>query len=274
MSLTDRDVAMIGVGVMGEAILSALVQAVDPSQVRVTTHTSAHARTHEEKYGVRAAASNTEAVSGAGTVLVAVKPKDFAAVLQEIAPSLEPDAVVISVAAGLPTSFLEQHLDRDLPVVRVMPNTPVTIGQGVCVLSGGSHATAAHLGQVAELLAKTGTVLQVQEQYQDAVTSISGSGPAYVFYIIDALAEAGVLGGLPREMSQQLAAATVAGAGAMAAESAEHPVVLREKVSSPAGTTVTGVRQLDDHGVRSGVIAAAEAARKRSEELGRSLADG
>src|SRR5699024_5681858 len=149
-----------------------------------------------------------------------------------------------------------------------------TIGQGVSVMSGGAHATEAHLDQVAELLAETGTVMRVDEQYQDAVTSISGSGPAYVFYVIDALAEAGVLGGLPRAMSQQLAAATVAGAGAMAAQSGEHPVVLREKVSSPAGTTVNGVRQLDDHGVRSGVIAAAAAARRRPEQPGRSLGEG
>lgn len=274
MALKDRDVAMIGVGVMGEAILASLVQAVDPQRVRVTTHTPANAQAHQQTYTVRAVESNTEAVRGAAAVLVAVKPKDFAAVLQEISPALEPDAVLISVAAGLPTSFLEKHIARKLPVVRVMPNTPVTIGQGVSVMSAGSHATEAHLDQVAELLAETGTVLRVDEQYQDAVTSISGSGPAYVFYVIDALAEAGVLGGLPRDMSQQLAAATVAGAGAMAAQTGEHPVVLREKVSSPAGTTVNGVRQLDDHGVRSGVIAAAEAARRRSEELGRSLGEG
>lgn len=274
MALKDRDVAMIGVGVMGEAILASLVQAVDPQRVRVTTHTPAHAQAHQQTYGVHAVESNTEAARGAGTVLVAVKPKDFAAVLQEISPALESDAVVISVAAGLPTSFLQKHIGRNLPVVRVMPNTPVTIGKGVSVMSAGAHATEAHLDQVAELLAETGTVLRVDEQYQDAVTSISGSGPAYIFYVIDALAEAGVLGGLPRAMSQQLAAATVAGAGAMAAQSGEHPVVLREKVSSPAGTTVNGVRQLDDHGVRSGVIAAAEAARRRSEELGRSLAEG
>src|SRR5699024_3931026 len=148
------------------------------------------------------------------------------------------------------------------------------VGQRVWVMTLGPTATAPHLDQAAVLRAETGTVLRVAEQSQDAVTSISGSGPAYVFYVIDALAEAGVLGGLPRAMSQQLAAATVAGAGAMAAQTGEHPVVLREKVSSPAGTTVNGVRQLDDHGVRSGVIAAAEAARRRSEELGRSLGEG
>ena len=265
------DVALIGVGVMGEAVLSSLLTVVDHERVRISDGRPEHGRERAAAHGVRWVEQNAETVDGADAVVLAVKPKDVAAVLAEIGPVLGPDTLVVSIAAGLPTAFIESRLDAPAPVVRVMPNTPATIGQGVSVMSGGTHATGEHLDQVTELLAGTGTVLRVPESDQDTVTAISGSGPAYVFYLIDALAEAGVLGGLSRATALELATQTVAGAGAMAAASEEHPVVLREKVSSPAGTTVAGVRALDEHGVRAGVVAAVEAARARSVELGRSL---
>lgn len=265
------DVTLIGVGVMGEAVLTSLLSVTGAERVRISDGRPDHGRERAEAHGVRWVERNAEAVAGAGVVVLAVKPKDVARVLAEIGPALGPDALVVSIAAGIPTGFIESRLDGPVPVVRVMPNTPATIGQGVSVLSAGQHASEEHLDLVAELLAGTGTVLRVPESEQDAVTAISGSGPAYVFYLIDALAEAGVLGGLSRATALELATQTVAGAGAMAAASDEHPVVLREKVSSPAGTTVAGVRALDEHGVRAGVVAAVEAARARSVELGRSL---
>ncbi len=266
-------VALIGVGVMGEAVLTSLVTVTGADRIRITDGRSAHGRERAAAHGVQWAGSNAEAVAGAAVVIIAVKPKDVATVLAEIGPELGLETVLVSIAAGIPTAFLESRLDRPVPVVRVMPNTPATIGAGVSVMSPGSHATDAHLDQVAELLSGTGTVLRVPEADQDVVTAISGSGPAYVFYLIDALAEAGVLGGLSRATALELATRTVAGAGAMAAASEEHPVLLREKVSSPAGTTVAGVRALDEHGVRAGLVAAVEAARTRSIELGRALAD-
>ncbi|WP_147918664.1 pyrroline-5-carboxylate reductase [Ruania zhangjianzhongii] len=265
------DTALIGVGVMGEAVLTSLLTVVDPAQVRISDGRPEHGRERAAAHGVRWVEQNVEAVACADVVIVAVKPKDVAAVLAEIDPVLGPEVLVVSIAAGIPTAFIESRLEAPVPVVRVMPNTPATIGQGVSVMSPGSHTTDSHLDQVAQLLSGTGTVLRVPESDQDAVTAISGSGPAYVFYLIDALAEAGVLGGLSRATALELATRTVAGAGAMAAASGEHPVVLREQVSSPAGTTVAGVRALDQHGVRAGVVAAVEAARARSVELGRSL---
>lgn len=265
------DVALIGVGVMGEAVLTSLLTVVDAQRVRISDGRPEHGQERAAAHGVRWVKQNAEAVAGVDLVVLAVKPKDVAGLLAEIGPALAPHTLLVSIAAGIPTGFIESRLQHEVPVVRVMPNTPATIGQGVSVMSAGTHATGEHLDQVAELLRGTGTVLRVPESDQDAVTAISGSGPAYVFYLIDALAEAGVLGGLSRATALELATRTVAGAGAMAAASEEHPVVLREKVSSPAGTTVAGVRALDEHGVRSGVVAAVEAARARSVQLGRSL---
>lgn len=265
------ETALIGVGVMGEAVLTSLLTVVVPAQVRISDGRPEHGRERAAAHGVRWVEQNAEAVDGAEVVVLAVKPKDVAALLTEIGPALAPDALLVSIAAGIPTTFISSRLEAPVPVVRVMPNTPATIGQGVSVMSAGAHATDSHLDRVAELLSGTGTVLRVPESDQDTVTAISGSGPAYVFYLIDALAEAGVLGGLSRATALELATRTVAGAGAMAAASEEHPVVLREKVSSPAGTTVAGVRALDEHGVRAGLLAAVEAARARSVELGRSI---
>jgi pyrroline-5-carboxylate reductase len=206
-------------------------------------------------------------------VVLAVKPKDVAALAEVLAGHLEPGALVVSVAAGITTAFLQDRLPPGTPVVRVMPNTPATIGQGVSVLSAGAHAGPDHLDAVTDLLAGTGTVERVEERYQDVVTAISGSGPAYVFYVIDALAEAGVLGGLSRDFALELARRTVLGSAAMAVSSGEHPAVLRERVSSPGGTTVAAVRELDARGVRAAFVAAAEKAWLRSAELGEQLGD-
>lgn len=269
----QQTVALIGVGVMGEAIISSLLAAGGVAEVRVSDGRADHGRAVAQRHEVTWAQTSVEAVAGAAVVFVAVKPKDVGAVLADIGPVLAEGAIVASIAAGIPTAFIEARLPQGNSVVRVMPNTPATIGQGVSVLSPGSSASAADLDRVTELLAGTGTVHRVDEAYQDVVTAVSGSGPAYVFYVIDALAEAGVVGGLSRELALALATETVLGSAAMAATSGEHPAVLRERVSSPAGTTVAAIRELDDRGVRAAFVAAVEAARLRSVELGRLLAE-
>ena len=203
----------------------------------------------------------------ADVVLIALKPAVVPQVLDEIAPALRSGTLVVSVAAGVPIAVYEQRLPAGTPVVRVMPNTPAVIGHGASAIAAGTHATREHLELVERVLGATGLVVRVAEKDLDAVTAISGSGPAYVFYVIDALAEAGVLLGLTRELATRLAVATVEGSAALAQQSGEHPVVLRERVSSPGGTTVAGVRELDAHGVRAAFVAAAEAARDRSREL-------
>ena len=262
--------AVLGGGVMGETIVSAALAAGWTfDDVRVTERSALRANELSDRYGVRAADPHAKVAAWADVVVIALKPHDVAGVLDEVAGSLRPGTLVVSVAAGLTCASLEQRLPAGTAVVRVMPNTPAVIGQGVSAVSAGTHAGERHLALTERLLARTGLVVRAPEKDLDAVTAISGSGPAYVFYVIDAMAEAGVLLGLTRDRARELAVATVLGAAAMARETGEHPVVLRERVSSPGGTTVAGVRQLDAHGVRAAIIAAAEAARDRSVELGR-----
>jgi len=261
-------VAVLGGGVMGEAIVSAVLRAgVDVDDVAVSERYAARATELSARYGVRAADGNAKVAARADVVVVALKPQDVAGVLAEIAPALRPGTLVVSIAAGLTTASFEARLPAGTPVVRVMPNTPAVIGAGASAVCGGTHASEEHLALTERLLAATGLVLRVAEANMDAVTAISGSGPAYVFYLVDALAEAGVLLGLARPQALALAAATFRGAAELLDQSGEHPVVLRERVSSPGGTTVAALRELDAHGVRAAVLAAAEAARDRSREL-------
>jgi len=261
-------VAVLGGGVMGEALVGAVLRAgVAPGDVVVAEKVAARAADLAERHHVATTGDAAEAVAGADVVIVAVKPQDVAATLAAVAPRLDPGALVVSVAAGLPIAFYESRLPAGTPVVRVMPNTPAVVGKGASGLAGGTAAGPEHVALAKDLLAATGLVVEVPEKHLDAVTAVSGSGPAYVFYLVDALAEAGVLLGLPRDQALRLAVATFEGASALLAESGEHPVVLRERVSSPGGTTVAALRELDAHAVRAAVLAAAEAARDRSREL-------
>ncbi len=254
---------------MGEAILAAVLRGGwDTDQVEVSERYALRATEIAAEHGVRVDHTPVQLAGRVEIVVVALKPHDVPAVLDEIAPALRPGTLVVSVAAGLTTAALAAHLPDGTPVVRVMPNTPAVIGEGAAAICAGDRATEEHLALVERLLAATGLVVRVAEPLMDAVTAISGSGPAYVFYLVDALAEAGVLLGLTRAQSLALATATFRGAAGLLESSGEHPVVLRERVSSPGGTTVAGVRELDAHGVRAGILAAAEAARDRSRELG------
>jgi len=260
--------ALLGGGVMGEALLAAALRGgLDPATVIVAEPDPARAADLSERHGVTTAPAEA-AVAGADTVLVALKPGVVPGVMTQIAAHLAPGALVVSVAAGLPIATYESRLPAGTPVVRVMPNTPALVGKGASALAGGPHATEEHLARAEALLAPAGLVLRVAEKDLDAVTAISGSGPAYVFYLIAALTEAGVLLGLTRDQAARLAVATFDGAATMAA-GGDHPVLLRERVSSPGGTTVAALAELDRRGVRGALIDAARAARDRSRELGR-----
>lgn len=261
-------VAVLGGGVMGEALAGAALRAgVASADVVVAETSAARAREVADRLGVSTTAAVVDAVRGAVVVVVAVKPQDVAAALADAAPALAPGTPVVTVAAGLPIAFYEARLPGGTPVVRVMPNTPAVVGKGASGLAAGAAAGPGHVATARELLEPTGLVVEVPEAHLDAVTAVSGSGPAYVFYLVDALAEAGVLLGLPRDQALRLATATFEGAAALLTGSGEHPVVLRERVSSPGGTTVAALRELDAHGVRAAVLAAAEAARDRSREI-------
>ncbi|MFC8732365.1 pyrroline-5-carboxylate reductase [Luteimicrobium sp. NPDC057192] len=260
--------AVLGTGVMGEAVLAgALAGGWSADDVVATVRRAERAAQLEQAHGVSTTTDNVEAVRGAGVVLVAVKPKDVVTLLAEVGGALEPGVVVVSLVAGLPTAAFEAALPTGTAVVRTMPNTPAQIGAGVTAISPGAHAADEHLALVERLLAGTGLVVRVAEKDQDAVSAVSGSGPAYVFYLVDALAEAGVLLGLTRQVALQIATQTVLGAGRLLDETGEHPAILREKVSSPGGTTVRALRRLDAGGVRAAFLDALEAAHARSAEI-------
>ena len=260
-------IAILGAGVMGEALLSGLMRSgYSPADV-VITDTRPDRLVHLcEKFGVRSA-SNVEAVTGAETVVLVVKPQDMANLLREIASSVHRDALVISMAAGITTIALQAELPSGTAVVRVMPNTPALVDKGMTAISPGSHCSEEHLAHAEKLLQSIGKVIRIAEKHQDAVTAISGSGPAYIYYVVEAMIEAGVLLGLPRATASELTLQTVIGAAAMLDETGEHPSVLRENVTSPAGTTSAALRELDDHKVRAAFLSAMEAARDRSREL-------
>jgi pyrroline-5-carboxylate reductase len=219
-----------------------------------------------KRHGVQVL-DNVGAAQFGDTLLIVVKPQDVAGLLAEIGDGLEPDTLVISLAAGLTTAFLEKHLPAGIPVVRVMPNTPALVDQGMAAISPGAHCDDEHLGRARELLSATGRVVDVPEKDQDAVTAVSGSGPAYIFYVAEAMIEAGVLLGLPRATSTELVAQTLYGAATMLRETGTHPSILREQVTSPGGTTAAALRVLDDHRVRAAFVTAIEAARDRSLDL-------
>lgn len=262
-------IAVLGAGKIGEALLSGLLHGGrDAGELVFTERHPERAAELTARYGI-AGVDVAEAAKRADVLVVAVKPQDIDPVLDELAPLLGPGSLVVSLCAGLPTSLYERRLRAGVPVVRVMPNTPMVVGEAMSAISAGSHATAGHLALVTELLSCVGRVVEVPESQQDAATALSGSGPAYFFFLVEAMIDAGILLGLPRAVAEQLIIQSAVGAAKMLAETGEHPVILREAVTSPAGTTINAIRELEKHGVRAALLAAIEAARDRSAELGR-----
>jgi pyrroline-5-carboxylate reductase len=259
--------AIIGAGVMGETLLSGLVRAGRPvAELLVGEKRADRARELEERYAV-SVVSNVEATQGSDTVVLVVKPQDMGAVLDEIAPSVRPGQLVVSLAAGITTAFLESRLPEGTPVVRVMPNTPALVDEGMAAIAAGSHCDDEHLALAEGLLGSTGRVLRVPEKQMDAVTAISGTGPAYVFFVVESMIEAGVHLGLPRATATELVVQTLVGSAKMLRETGTHPTVLREQVTSPGGTTAAALRELEIHKVRAAFLAAMAAASNRSAEL-------
>ncbi|KNX36217.1 pyrroline-5-carboxylate reductase [Luteipulveratus halotolerans] len=260
-------VAIIGAGVMGETLVSGLLRAGrDAGSLVVSDRSPERLAAVKEQYAVPVA-SAADAAASVDTVVLAVKPQDMDKVLAVVRDHLAPGTLVVSIAAGITTAFLEERLPEGTPVARVMPNTPALVDEGMAAVSPGSHCDAHHLWVAQDLMRSCGKVLSVGEEHQDAVTAISGSGPAYIFYVVEAMIEAGVLLGLPRATATELTVQTLYGAATMLKETGEHPTVLRERVSSPGGTTVSALRELEDHKVRAAFLSAMEAAARRSAEL-------
>lgn len=264
--MADR-IAVLGTGKMGEALLSGMLRAGRrPQDLLATARRADRAGLLRERYGVDVA-TNAEAAVAADTLLLTVKPQDMAALLEELAPHVPPDRLVVSVAAGTTTGFIERRLAQGTPVVRVMSNTPVLVDEAMSAISAGSHAAEEHLRRTEDVFTPVGRTIRVPESQQDAVTALSGSGPAYFFYLVEAMTDAGILLGLPRNVAHDLIVQTAIGAAVMLRDSGEHPVTLRENVTSPAGTTINAIREMENHGVRAAMLSALEAARDRGREL-------
>ncbi len=262
-------IAVLGGGKIGEALLTGLLAAGHPADELLFTERHPERATElTARHGV-AGVTVSEAAARAEVVVVAVKPQDIMPVLTDLAAALRPGTLVVSLCAGLPTSLFEGALPAGTPVIRVMPNTPMIIGEAMSAVSPGTHATEEQLVGVEKMLASVGRVVRVPESQQDAVTALSGSGPAYFFFLVEAMIDAGILLGLPRAVAADLIVQSAFGAARMLRESGDHPVILREAVTSPAGTTIAAIVELEKHGVRAALIAAIEAARDRSVQLGR-----
>lgn len=263
----NQKVAVLGTGKIGEALLSGMIRSGwAAADLLVTTRRQERADELRTRYGVTVV-SNADAAEQADTLILACKPQDMAKLLDELAPHVTADRLVISAAAGITTAFIEERLAESTPVVRVMPNTPVLVDEGMSVISAGSHATADALSHAEAIFGAVGKTLRVPETQQDACTALSGSGPAYFYFLVEAMTDAGILLGLPRDKAHDLIVQAAIGASVMLRDSGEHPVKLRENVTSPAGTTINAIRELENHGVRAALIAALEAARDRSREL-------
>jgi pyrroline-5-carboxylate reductase len=261
-------ISILGAGKMGEALLSGMLRAgVAPSGVIAAVRRPDRAEALRDSYGIEVTAAG-DAADKAETLVITVKPQDMAGLLEEIAPHVRADQLVISVAAGIPTRYIESRLGAEVAVVRVMSNTPVLVDEAMSVISPGRHAAEQHLRSTEELLRPVGKVLRIPESQQDAATALSGSGPAYVYFLVESMVDAGILLGMSRASALEMVKQAVFGAATMLRESGEHPVILREAVTSPGGTTISAIRELERHGVRAAFLAAIEAARDRGRELG------
>ncbi len=256
---------------MAEAIIKGLLNAgAAPPHLIVVTDVSPGRLAHLDKtYGITTRESNSDAAREAGIIVLSVKPQVIENVLAAISPVVDSSKLVISIAAGIALAKIEKALKEDCRVVRVMPNTPALVLAGAAALAGGRNATADDLSLVQGIFNAVGRAVVVEEKLMDAVTGLSGSGPAYVFMIIDALSDAGVKVGLPRQLALELAAQTVYGSAKMVLETKEHPGKLRDMVTSPGGTTIEGLHALEKGKFRAIIMNAVEAATGRSRELGK-----
>ncbi|MEV5051457.1 MULTISPECIES: pyrroline-5-carboxylate reductase [unclassified Arthrobacter] len=273
-------IAFLGCGSMNEAILGGLIDGgVDPADIVATVRRAERAAELAQRHhGITAIAgeeepdNNKQAATGSGVVILGVKPAGIADLAREISESLSPDTIVISVAAAVSLAQLEAALPAGQPVIRTMPNTPAKLGRGVVSVSPGTNCSAGQLQRAKDILAAAGTVVEIPEDQVDALSAISGSGPAYAFYLAEAMAEAGAQLGLDPELSLLLARETVAGAGFMLAEPGADPSALRKAVTSPNGTTERAIATFDERGLPAIIADGARAAAARAAEITRQLA--
>ena len=265
----SRKIAILGAGRIGEALISGLLSSEwrKPDEIAATTRRAERVTELHERHGIAATLSNHDAVVGASLVVIAVKPQDIEGLMGEIGGLILPEQTVLTIAAAIPTSLIEGRLSAGVPVVREMPNTPSTVHEGIAGLCAGAHAGDEHLDLAEEALLHLGAVVRVPESAMDAITAVSGSGPAYFALLAEAMIEAGILLSLSREISTQLVVQTMLGTAKQLRDEKMHPVELREMVTSPGGTTIAAIRELEMAGVRAAFLNAIQAAMVRAREL-------
>jgi pyrroline-5-carboxylate reductase len=271
--MKGKKISIIGGGNMAEAMLKGLLKKkiVTPKQVLVSEPRDERTRFLSQTYRVQVTSDNKAAVRFGEIIILAVKPQIMKGVLQEIAGELTSKQLIISIAAGITIAFIASQIGKDKRIVRTMPNSPSQIGEGAIALCGGGKATPQDIRNAGELFAAIGATVIVPEAHMDAVTGLSGSGPAYIFLIIEALTDGGVKMGLPRDVAQSLVLQTVIGSARMVVETGDHPVKLKDMVTSPGGTTIAGLHVLEEKGVRGALINAVTAASERSRALSQPL---
>jgi pyrroline-5-carboxylate reductase len=263
------ELAVLGCGKMGEALVAGLLGSGwrEPGQLVVTSRREERLESLSETYGVQTSSDNAAAVAGAEIIVIAVKPQDIETLLASISAEVVPGQIVLSLVAAIQTSFIETRLGTSVPVVRAMPNAPSIVHEGMAGISGGLHTSAEDLARAAQVLEHVGRVVTVPESALDAVTAISGSGPAYFALLAEAMIEGGILLGLSREVSTELVVQTMLGSAKLLRDEKMHPVELREMVTSPGGTSIRAIRVLEQSGVRAAFLNAIQAAMERSQEL-------
>jgi pyrroline-5-carboxylate reductase len=265
----SRRICVLGAGKAGEALVAGLLSSgwAEPADIVATARHQERIDELSERYGIEGTLDNVAAVKGAQVVVIAVKPQDIEALLGDVGVGLEATQTVVSIAAAIPTELIERHVGDGVPVVRAMPNAPVTVHEGMAGVTGGASATEEHIALAEEVLGSVGRSVRVDEAYMDAVTAVSGSGPAYFALLAESMIEAGILLGLSREVSTDLVVQTMLGTAKLLRDEKMHPVELREMVTSPGGTTISAIRELEQAGVRAAFLNAIQAAMKRSREL-------
>ncbi len=268
--MENLKIAFLGAGNMAEALVAGIVKGklAEPENILATDIASTRLEILKDRYYIQVGSQNSEAVMWADVIILCVKPNVMTKVLGDIQGSLSDKQLVISVAAGVPLNNIQATIGQTIPLVRAMPNTPAVIQEGVTALSGGEGLSFEHLEIARSIFESVGKVVVVDESLMDGVTGLSGSGPAYIYLAIEALIDGGVRVGLPRNVAHTLAVQTVVGAATMVRETGEHPAVLKDRVTSPGGTTIAGLQRLEEGGLRATLIEAVEAAAHRSKELG------
>jgi pyrroline-5-carboxylate reductase len=269
--LAAHSIGFIGAGNMAEAMIGGLVRGnhVPPNKIVASDPRKERLDELQKQFGIDVTTVNREIVQRSGLVVLSIKPQIMDKVLREIGEHMKPGTLVVSIAAGVDTEMIEAAVADGVRVVRAMPNTPALVGAGATAIAAGKHASETDLATAKALFDAVGITVELDESHLDAVTGLSGSGPAYIFLILEALADAGVKVGLSRRNAQRLAAQTVMGSAKMLLETDEHPGRLKDMVTSPGGTAIAGLHTLEEGGLRTTLINAVETATKRARELGR-----